>query len=325
MINFPTDDLDINGRMSAKSSSQQSETAEGTKSVLKAVMLLKRSRGSLQIDKKNDELESNSSAELRENEVKLKLRLKRGVKSAPNVKHRNAKNLKTNTTGLSRNKHKQFKFANHKNVKRPMTEHGRTSQSLVRHSFRSDSAQNSQKTSSKRNNTTRLEEPRVDRLSSSPIPRARKQGTIHKHELDDRWVAGDKKFKVKEIVNTRIPGKENPVDVYRRFEPSMFAYIDTMNSFEKEKAADPFGAKLKARAWLKQAKERLASGGSEYKPGQSPIIVIEELWAQDESWDGGDGHESDDQRRDEVDHEILETLLEDSDKENVAEEVTKFE
>ena len=345
MINSPTDDLDINGRKSGKSSSQDSETTEtaNTKSVLKAVMLMKRSRGSIQIDKKIDELESNSSTD-QKNETKSKLRLKRSVKSAPNVKYRTVKNLKTNTTGLRRNKQKQLKVVSQQvrnenasptmissrlstsenirknNGKRPMRESCRTPETLEIHS---DFTQNSLKSSSGKNNAPRLNKPIQGRQSSSPAPYVRKQGPKHRADLDDRWVAGDKKFKVKKIVNTRIPGRENTVDVYQRFEPSMFAYIDTMNNFEKEKAVDPFGAKLKAKVWLRQAKERLASGGSDYNPGQSPIIVIEELCAQDEVWDG---HESDDQRedKDKMSNYILETLLEDSDKENVAEEVIKF-
>ena len=289
-------------------------------------------------------MESNSSTD-QKNETKSKLRLKRGVKSAPNVKYRTVKNLKTNATGLRRNKQKQLKVVSQKvrnesasptmissrpstgenirknNGKRPTTESCSTPETLE---FHSDFVQSSLKTSPGKNKASRLNELIEDRQSSSPAPYTRKQGPKPRADLDDRWVAGDKKFKVKEIVNTRIPGRENTADVYQRFEPSMFAYIDTMNNFENEKAVDPFGAKLKAKAWLRQAKERLASGGSDYNPGQSPIIVIEELCAQDEIWDG---YESDDQGKDKakMDNDILENLLEDSDKENVAEEVTKFE
>ena len=358
MITSPTDDLDPSGRISGQSSLRDDEKTEGTntKSVLKAVMLLKRSRGSVQIDNKIDELESSSNTD-QESENKLNLSLKRDVKSAPNIRHRTIRyskdGRKINTTGLRRHTQKQLKN-NHqpkfvtqrndnaftrsissqpsspnenirrRNGKGPKREPCRTPESIE---FSSDLTRNSRKTSSKKYNTAQIEAPTLDRPSLSPTPNAREQRKKHRSNLDDRWVASDKKFKVKEVVNTRIPGKENPVEVYQRFEPSMFAYIDTIKNLEKEKAIDPFGAKLNARAWLRKAKERLASGGSDYNPGQSPIIVIEEFCTEDGVWDGESGHESHDLRKDEavVSNGNLETLLEDSDKENVAEEVTNVE
>ena len=110
---------------------------------------------------------------------------------------------------------------------------------------------------------------------------------------------------------------------YRRFEPSMFSYIDTMNSFDREKAVDPFGAQLKAKVWLKQAKEKLATRGGDYNPGQSPIIVIEEFCADNGVCDGQSANQSREQKKEKA--KVMESLLEDSDKENFAEEVTKIE
>jgi hypothetical protein len=353
MITSPTDDLDPRRCKSGQSSLQDDEVTEGTNttSVLKAVMLMKRSRGSIQMDNKFDELESNTNSD-QKNENKLHLSLKRGVKSAPNLKHRGSNykvGRKQSIMGLEKNKQKhqsnkngKSKFVNHRNktsVKRtspqpsssneknrrsntrePKTEPYKTPQSM---DAGSDLTRTSSGTSSKKPKTPQLEVPTQGRPCSSPTPYAREQEKKHTSELDDRWVAGDKKFKVKQIVNTRIPGKENPVEVYQRFEPSMFSYVDTMNNFEREKAVDPFGAKLKARAWLKQAKEKLAAGGGDYNPGQSPIIVIEEFCAEEEVWNGKSQYQKKENAK--GSQGSLEILLEDSDKENIAEQETKVE
>lgn len=312
---------------------------------------MKRSRGSIQMDNKFDELESNTNSD-QKNENKLHLSLKRGAKSAPNLKHRGSNykvGRKQSIIGLEKNKQKhqsnkngKSKFVNHRNktsVKRispqpsysneknrrcntrePKTEPYKTPQSM---DAGSDLTRTTPGTSSKKTKTPQLEVPTQGRPCSSPTPYAREQEKKHRSELDDRWVAGDKKFKVKQIVNTRIPGKENPVEVYQRFEPSMFSYIDTMNNFEREKAVDPFGAKLKARAWLKQAKEKLAAGGGDYNPGQSPIIVIEEFCAEEEVWNGKSQYQKKENAK--GSQGSLEILLEDSDKENIAEQETKVE
>lgn len=344
----PTDDLDPFRRNSRQSSTQDDKTTQrrNTESVLKAVMLMKRSRSSTQMDNKTDELEfdSNSSTDKRTGN-KLKLGSKRDVKSAPNIKHRttanyrvgrrtNIKNVKKTEPKRQSNSHHQSKFVDQRS--KPPSPNDQCSKrnskgpkkgpNAALHSIDSclDLTRTSTRTSHRRNSTTQLETPQQDRPSSSPTPYSRKKEKRHTSELDDRWVASDRKFQIKEIVNTRIPGKENPVEAqYRRFEPSMFAYIDTMNSFDREKRVDPFGAQLKAKAWLRQAKEKLATGGAEYNPGQSPIIVIEEFCADEGVCDGHRANESQDQRKDKA--KVMESLLEDSDKENFAEQVTKVE
>ena len=344
----PTDDLDPFRRNSKQSSLQDDKTTQrrNTQSVLKAVMLMKRSRSSTQMDSKTDELEfdSNSSTD-KTTKNKLKLRSKRGVKSAPSIKRRTTANYKvgrqTNAKDLTRNEPKrQSNIYHHPNVFGQRSKSSSPNDQVSKRNSKgpkkgsnaalhsidicSDLTATSARTSPRRNSTTQLETPQQDRSSSSPTPYSREQEERHKSEFDDRWVASDRKFKIKEIVNTRIPGKENPMEAqYRRFEPSMFSYIDTMNSFDREKAVDPFGAQLKAKVWLKQAKEKLATRGGDYNPGQSPIIVIEEFCADDGVCDGQSANQSREQKKEKA--KVMESLLEDSDKENFAEEVTKIE
>ena len=342
----PTDDLDPFGRNSEQSSSPDDKTTErrNTKSVLKAMMLMKRSRNSIQKENKNDEsgFESNSSTDERI-ENKLKINSKRGVKSAPSIKCETLANRKlgrqTSTKHLKRNEEKRQNNSYYhvdqrnklsssngqirkRNSKRPKKEANGALHSI---DISSDLTDTPTRTSHGRNITTQLETPLPDRPNSSPNPYARDHEKRHTSEFDDRWVASDRKFRIKKIVNTRVPGKENPVETqYRRFEPSMFAYIDTMNSFGRERAVDPFGAQLRAKAWLRQAKERLATRGADYNPGQSPIIVIEEFCADEGGCDKQSSKESHDLRKQNA--KVMESLLEDSDKENFAEElVTKVE
>ena len=311
---------------------------------------MKRSRASLTLENQNDASESNKNTGQR-NENKESLIQKRYVKSAPSLVNQTAKSYKVdrkpNTTKFKYNQQSKLINVNnnisarrvakptspnalvrkrHKNG--PKVDHPCSTPQTINVS--SDFIRTSMETSAEGKGKTQLEAPIEDRTTSSPTPYTDEHEKKHRSEFDDRWVASDKRFKMKEIVNTRIPGKDNPVEEeYRRFEPSMFTYVDTMNSFEKEKAVDPFGVKLRAMAWLRQAKERLAAGGSDYNPGHSPIIVIEEFCAKEEAWNKENGHEAHDQRRemhkDKISHGSLETLLEDSDKENVAEEKTKIE
>ena len=344
-MSSPTDDLDPFGRNSEQSSSPNDKTTErrNTKSVLQAVMLMKRSCSSIQKENKNDEsgLESNSSTDKRI-ENKLKINSKRGVKSAPSIKRETLGNRKLgrqiSAKHMKRNEEKRQNNSYHadqrnklsspngqirkRNSKRPKKGANGALHSI---DISSDLTDTSTRTSHGRNIPTQLETPPQDRPSSSPNPYARDHEKRHTSEFDDRWVASDRKFRIKEIVNTRIPGKENPVETqYRRFEPSMFAYIDTMNSFGRERAVDPFGAQLRAKAWLRQAKEKLATRGADYNPGQSPIIVIEEFCADEGGWDKQSSKESHDLRKQNA--KVMESLLEDSDKENFAEElVTKVE
>ena len=357
MISTPSDYLDLCSRKSWSSSSQSEELTEkaNSKPVLKAVRLMEQSRGSIQKDNNEDMLLSSSSNQSNGNRLKPSSK-RDGLHSAPELKHRTCKNYckidgKTNEAELKRNKQKQTQH-----------EHGNSSSKLVHRRSkaipkRSISSkplsaeellckQNKNKPKtvanespqlinvnptirrcsferSKKRNGSQVEAPGVVRPRSSPTSPARGEEKKRGSEFDDRWVTSDKKFKVKQIVNTRIPGRENPVeDQYRRFEPSMFTYIDTINNLEKEKEVDPCGAKLKAATWFRKAKEKLATGGSDYNPGRSPIIVIEEFYAEgEETWDEKSGYESHGTKKAKVKDSTgsMEILLEDSDKENVAE------
>ncbi|XP_028393599.1 uncharacterized protein LOC114517945 [Dendronephthya gigantea] len=357
MISTPSDDLDLSSRRSRASSSQSRESTvkDNTTSVLKAVMLMKRSRGSIQKDNSEDMLSSSNQ----HHGNRLKPSSKRdGLHSAPELKHWKGKNYckvdgKISMTELKgngqRQTRKQYENSSsnlvHKRSK-TVARRGISSKAFSAEELLCKQDRNRPKTVPngnpqtlngnpasnqcsftriKKKNGSQLEARGDDRPRSTPTSHAR--GQEKKGVFDDRWVTHDKKFKVKQIVNTRIPGRENPVeDQYRRFEPSMFTYLDTINNFDKEKEIDPCGAKLKSAIWLKKAKEKLATGGRDYNPGRSPIIVIEEFCAGNEgTWDEESGYESHGKKKIKDSAASMEMLLEDSDKENVAEEVRKDE
>ncbi|XP_046850311.1 uncharacterized protein LOC124443822 isoform X3 [Xenia sp. Carnegie-2017] len=125
----------------------------------------------------------------------------------------------------------------------------------------------------------------------------------------EHWVSSEKKFKVKEIVNMKLPSRRTLSNMeYRRHEPSMFSDFDYLKKLEIKTDVDPFVQKEKNRQWLRDAKKRFAYGGRKYSPGKSPIIVIEELCL--------------DMKDKENNHELkatrLQTLHEDKDEENIA-------
>lgn len=189
-MSSPTDDLDPFRRNSEQSSTPDDKMTErrNTKSVLKAVMLMKRSRSSIQKEKKNDEseFESNSSTDKRI-ENKLKINSKRGVKSAPSIKRETLANRKlgrqTSAKHLKRKEEKRPNNSYHADqrnklsspngqIRKRNSKRAKKGANGALHSIdiSSDLTDTPTRTSHGRNITTQLETPLQDRPSSSPNP-----------------------------------------------------------------------------------------------------------------------------------------------------------
>lgn len=266
------------------------ETGSGkTKSMLKAIMLMRKSRGSIHKDTENDV---------------------RGVSVGGAKEYYNR-----NKNGVIKNTEKHPRL---------MTKNTKPKTSEVQNTKRKISTGNRVIDVTKSFSISDLKESNSEPTQSTK-PRV----------LEDRWTTNDRKFVVKEVINTRIPGKTYPEpQTYPRFNPSMFESFDKINILSEKKPVDPFGAKAAAMIWLKRA--RLARQ-SDYNPGLTPIIVIQEY--KSESDDGDDeseeeGEQTGDESRDKHEEEKvkrngyqgrLQILTEDIEKENMVESINKIE